>query len=216
MTSATPAFSTRSSQPSKPGPQNGSGPGAGAAWGGYNASTGGGFADAPTIGGGGFGETGGDQPGRSNHNPQRSVSGALGAVSAQGTGEIITVAMLPEKEGMFMFQHHNYEVKSFRRGSSVVRRYSDFVWLLDCLQKRYAFRRLPLLPPKRVQVNGTHLAGDAASFLEKRRRGLVRFANQLVQHPVLSQEQLVVMFLTVPTVSCPRLPPNPVVLQTDD
>ena len=59
--------------------------------------------------------------------------------------------MLPEKEGMFLFQHRNYEVKALRRGSSVVRRYSDFVWLLDCLQKRHPFRRLPLLPPKRVQ-----------------------------------------------------------------
>lgn len=37
--------------------------------------------------------------------------------------------------------------------------------------------------------------------MEKRRRGLVRFVNALVRHPVLSQEQLVVMFLTVPTVS---------------
>lgn len=57
-----------------------------------------------------------------------------------------------------------------------------------------------------LTVNGTHLAADAAIFLEKRRRGLVRFANQLVQHPVLSQETLVVMFLTVPTV-CPLLFP---------
>ena len=54
-----------------------------------------------------------------------------------------------------------------------------------------------------VIVNGTHLAADANSFLEKRRRGLVRFANALVQHPVLGQETLVVMFLTVPTVSQP-------------
>src|SRR4051794_41043581 len=45
---------------------------------------------------------------------------------------------------------HNYQVASARRGSKVVRRYSDFVWLLDCLQKRYPFRQLPLLPPKRV------------------------------------------------------------------
>ena len=48
-------------------------------------------------------------------------------------------------------------------------------------------------------VNGNHLSADA-TFIEKRRRGLVRFANALVRHPVLSQEQLVVMFLTVPTV----------------
>lgn len=48
-------------------------------------------------------------------------------------------------------------------------------------------------------VNGRHLSSDV-TFIEKRRRGLIRFANALVRHPVLSQEQLVVMFLTVPTV----------------
>lgn len=64
--------------------------------------------------------------------------------------ERIVVNLLPEKEGIFMFQHHNYEVASARRGSKVIRRYSDFVWLLDCLHKRYPFRVLPLLPPKRV------------------------------------------------------------------
>lgn len=53
-------------------------------------------------------------------------------------------------------------------------------------------------PPKRVAVNGNHLSNDGA-FIEKRRRGLARFLNALVRHPVLSQEQLVVMFLTVPT-----------------
>lgn len=71
--------------------------------------------------------------------------------------EIVTITLLPEKEGLFMFQHRNYEVKSARRGSTVVRRYSDFVWLLDCLQKRFPFRQLPLLPPKRV--SGTYYAG---------------------------------------------------------
>lgn len=98
-----------------------------------------------------------------------------------------------------MFQHHNYEVSSQRRASKVIRRYSDFVWLLDCLHKRYPFRVLPLLPPKRVGMNGSHLSNDGA-FIEKRRRGLARFLNALVRHPVLGQEQLVVMFLTVPTV----------------
>lgn len=49
-------------------------------------------------------------------------------------------------------------------------------------------------------VNGNPIAADA-SFLEKRRKGLTRFTNALVRHPVLAQEQLVVMFLTVPTVS---------------
>lgn len=119
--------------------------------------------------------------------------------TAQGAEELITVNLLEEKEGMFLFQHRNYEVASVRRASKVIRRYSDFVWLLDCLHKRYPFRQLPLLPPKRVSINGNHIASDSA-FVEKRRRGLVRFTNALVRHPILREEQLVVMFLTVPTV----------------
>lgn len=75
--------------------------------------------------------------------------------------ESVSITLLPEKEGMFMFQHRNYEVKSARRGSTVVRRYSDFVWLLDCLQKRFPFRQLPLLPPKRV--SGTCYRGWSAA-----------------------------------------------------
>lgn len=132
--------------------------------------------------------------------------------------EIVTITAMPEKEGMFLFQHRNYEVSIVKRNSKVTRRYSDFVWLLDCLHKRYPFRQLPLLPPKRVasksyallsmdlkllktlSVNGNHLAADN-HFLEKRRKGLVRFINALVRHPVLSQDQLVAMFLTVPTVN---------------
>ncbi|KAM0342976.1 hypothetical protein ACHAPU_009006 [Fusarium lateritium] len=123
---------------------------------------------------------------------------ASSARVGRGVEENVVVVLMPEKEGVFMFQHHNYEISSLRRGSKVVRRYSDFVWLLDCLHKRYPFRFLPLLPPKRVGVNGSHLSNDGA-FIEKRRRGLARFLNALVRHPILSQEQLVVMFLTVPT-----------------
>ncbi|KAG4441273.1 hypothetical protein IFR05_003264 [Cadophora sp. M221] len=149
-----------------------------------------------TIGGDGFEPPGGggNIPGPSA--PTRSFGG--GRVSGGGVEENVIITLLPEKEGMFMFQHHNYQVTSARRGSQVVRRYSDFVWLLDCLQKRFPFRQLPLLPPKRVGVNGSHLAADN-TFIEKRRRGLVRFTNALVRHPVLCQEQLVIMFLTVPT-----------------
>ena len=123
-----------------------SGPGENA-WGGYNGSSGG-FSDQPTLGGG-FGDEGSRQPERERLLPQRNVS--AGVAVPGGTGERVAVTLLPDKEGTFLFQHHNYEVNTIRRASSVVRRYSDFVWLLDCLQKRYPFRRLPLLPPKRIQ-----------------------------------------------------------------
>ncbi|KAJ5506802.1 hypothetical protein N7453_005759 [Penicillium expansum] len=138
-----------------------------------------------------------DEP--SNITPRRRSLG-LGRPTNPQVEETVSVTLLPEKEGLFLFQHRNYEVKSARRGSTVIRRYSDFVWLLDCLQKRFPFRQLPLLPPSGFQVfNGTHFSADSSSFLEKRRHGLVRFTNALVRHPVLGQEQLVIMFLTVPT-----------------
>jgi sorting nexin-8 len=83
--------------------------------------------------------------------PAQTPSRRIGSGRTGGAiEENVLVTLMPEKEGMFMFQHHNYEVTSSRRGSKVVRRYSDFVWLLDCLHKRYPFRVLPLLPPKRV------------------------------------------------------------------
>lgn len=100
------------------------------------------------LGGGGFSSGATEQGTGTNGNLGRSLGG--GRVHNRGVEETVTVTLLPEKEGMFMFQHHNYEVKCTRKASSVIRRYSDFVWLLDCLHKRYPFRQLPLLPPKRV------------------------------------------------------------------
>ena len=118
--------------------------GMGAGWGAMGNE---GFSNGMPAGleGGGFGA-----PGSSDGDPSRPgrPGGAALRGMTQGGQEVITVTVLPEKEGMFMFQHRNYEVKSARRGSAVVRRYSDFVWLLDCLHKRYPFRQLPLLPPK--------------------------------------------------------------------
>ncbi|KAF2429751.1 sorting nexin mvp1 [Tothia fuscella] len=170
-------------------------------WGnaGYTPSTSNSFHNPPASndlsGGGGFGTDGAnDPPQPSNHTRNLSTPRPL----PTGVEENVTVTAIAEKEGMFMFQHRNYEVASPRRGSKVVRRYSDFVWLLDCLHKKFPFRQLPLLPPKRVGINGNYLAADS-TFVEKRRRGLSRFCNVLVRHPILSQEQLVIMFLTVPT-----------------
>ncbi|KAF7717576.1 Uncharacterized protein PECH_006616 [Penicillium ucsense] len=155
----------------------------------------GGFIGAPRPDLGGFAPPGDEHGAGTTRRPPVGIT----RNTSSRVAETVTINLLPEKEGMFMFQHRNYEIKSARRGSTVVRRYSDFVWLLDCLQKRYPFRQLPLLPPKRVSVNGTHLSADSNSFLEKRRRGLIRFTNSLVRHPILGQEQLVIMFLTVPT-----------------
>ena len=59
----------------------------------------------------------------------------------------ITVT-IAEKEG-FIFPHINYWVQSHNRQSSVRRRYSDFYWFWETLMKRYPFRVIPSLPPKK-------------------------------------------------------------------
>ncbi|KAF1973836.1 sorting nexin-like protein mvp1 [Bimuria novae-zelandiae CBS 107.79] len=200
-TRTTSQFTTNSANTTtieQPTPQRPSSYGSEGGWGSFNPNMDQNYS-TPALGGepAGFGQPSSDED-RSNVpvNLGRSLGG--GRVAGTGPEEVITVTTLAEKEGVFMFQHRNYEVTSARRNSKVVRRYSDFVWLLDCLHKRYPFRQLPLLPPKRVAINGNYIATDS-SFIEKRRRGLARFANALVRHPVLGQEQLVIMFLTVPT-----------------
>lgn len=60
----------------------------------------------------------------------------------------ITVSVA-EKEG-FLFTHVNYWVHSAQRQTSVRRRYSDFYWFWETLLKRYPFRVIPNLPPKKI------------------------------------------------------------------
>ncbi|KAG0263311.1 Sorting nexin mvp1 [Linnemannia exigua] len=105
--------------------------------------------------------------------------------------DVIRITFAPEKEGIFLFKHTNYIVESKSRQTTVIRRYSDFWWLLDILAKRFPYRILPNLPPKRLGV------ADEV-FLERRLRGLTRFTNALMRHPVLKNDPLVISFLTEP------------------
>lgn len=117
-------------------------------WGGYNGGSGQPFS-APDLSAGGFQDA--PDGGSGGASIPAGLSGSLGRLpGGSGNEEVITITAIAEKEGLFMFQHRNYEVGSNRRANKVVRRYSDFVWLLDCLHKRFPFRQLPLLPPKRV------------------------------------------------------------------
>ncbi|KAG0357312.1 Sorting nexin mvp1 [Podila minutissima] len=105
--------------------------------------------------------------------------------------DTIRITFAPEKEGIFLFKHTNYIVESKNRATTVIRRYSDFHWLLEVLFKRFPYRILPNLPPKRIGMADE-------TFLERRLRGLTRFMNALMRHPVLRNDPLVVSFLTEP------------------
>ncbi|KAI8644245.1 hypothetical protein BD408DRAFT_384094 [Parasitella parasitica] len=103
----------------------------------------------------------------------------------------ITVSRTLEKEG-FLFKHVNYEVESEKLGNKVLRRFSDFWWLWETLLKRYPYRVIPNLPPKK-------LGGRNDMFEERRRKGLVRFINSVARHPVLGKDKVVIAFLSHPS-----------------
>ncbi|KAK6465953.1 Mvp1 protein [Scheffersomyces coipomensis] len=116
--------------------------------------------------------------------------------------DLVKIKEVPEKEGL-LFKHINYIITHDLKLNTttpagtkkVIRRYSDFVWLLEFLLEKYPFRVIPGLPPKKFTVGSS----PDSQFLQRRRRGLHRFLNQLVKHPILREEPVVVTFLTVPT-----------------
>ncbi|CBQ67900.1 related to Sorting nexin MVP1 [Sporisorium reilianum SRZ2] len=118
--------------------------------------------------------------------------------SAELPEDDVTVRLRSELEG-FIIKHNVYIVSSSLRKSQVTRRYSDWIWLAECLVKRYPFRCLPVLPPKRIAmpIAGRHLSADDL-FIERRRRGLERYLRMLTRHPVLREDKLVEVFFTEP------------------
>ncbi|KAG9001468.1 Sorting nexin mvp1 [Tulasnella sp. JGI-2019a] len=99
----------------------------------------------------------------------------------------VTIIILPEKQGFILNRYTVYVIQT-EAGAQVNRRYSEFVFLWDCLVKRYPFRILPHLPPKRL--------GPDASFLEQRRKGLNRFLNFVINHPIISTDGVLSAFLS--------------------
>ncbi|XP_039253773.2 sorting nexin-8-like [Styela clava] len=100
----------------------------------------------------------------------------------------IEVLKAPEKKGIFL-KHVEYEVKSTRFNSTVLRRYNDFVAFYEMLQMRFPYRMLPKLPPKKV-------IGADKSFIEARRKSLRRFLTIVCSHPAMYQDPIIRFFLT--------------------
>lgn len=99
------------------------------------------------------------------------------------------------QQGFILNRYTVYEIKT-DRAAPVHRRYSEFVFLWDCLVRRYPFRLLPALPPKRVQPD--------TAFLEQRRKGLARFLNAVMNHPVIKEDGFLAIFLSEPSLEAWR------------
>ncbi|KAG9089717.1 Sorting nexin mvp1 [Ceratobasidium sp. 370] len=123
--------------------------------------------------------------------------------------EVALVSIVPEKQGFLLHRYTVYLVQT-ERGPAVQRRYSEFAWLWDCLIRRYPFRVVPNLPPKRLgrtytpprfapELNPSLLLQRMIrSWNNEGMRGLARFLNFVLNHPVLSQDGLLSVFLTEP------------------
>ncbi|KAJ7043606.1 hypothetical protein C8F04DRAFT_1072694 [Mycena alexandri] len=125
---------------------------------------------------------------------------AVGGVpsSLSGTGlppnwwkkqESVNVTILGQ-QGFILNRYMVYEISS-ARGAAVPRRYSEFVFVWECLMRRYPFRLFPSLPPKRI--------GADEVFIEQRRRGLARALNFVLNHPIIKEDALLSAFLTEPS-----------------
>jgi hypothetical protein len=101
--------------------------------------------------------------------------------------DVIQIQICPQEKTLF--GHVNYTISSSVHNSKVIRRYSDFLWLQDVLLKKYPFRIITALPPKKA-------VGADTAFLEKRRRGLLRFLNFVANHPSMRSDEIVTVFLT--------------------
>lgn len=121
-----------------------------------------------------------------------------------GEQESVHITQRDELGGGFLLKYTVWVITTPKTGTSIERRYSDFVWLLDCFIRRYPFRLLPGLPPKRVAIGGRYLATDDL-FLERRRRGLTRFLNYALNHPTLKRDGLLKTFLTERSVRASRV-----------
>ncbi|KAH8098916.1 hypothetical protein JL720_1886 [Aureococcus anophagefferens] len=102
----------------------------------------------------------------------------------------------PQKESEGINSYISYKVNTqtnlpeFQYGQfSVIRRYSDFVWLHDMLQKDVPGSIVPPLPEKAV------VGRFSADFVESRRRLLEKFCVRLAAHEELSDSKYFKLFL---------------------
>ena len=82
--------------------------------------------------------------------------------------------------------------------ADLVRRFSDFAWLHECMSERYPGRFIPALPDKFPVQSLVQKVQHNSPFLTERCRALHRFMNRLARHPFLSRTKEFTSFLQIP------------------
>ncbi|KAI8901256.1 hypothetical protein BC833DRAFT_578556 [Globomyces pollinis-pini] len=123
-----------------------------------------------------------------NNEPESDPYVSPGGEDYLLANDTIDVQTSNESSG-HLFGHVTFIVTSKNHSSSVSRRYSDFLWIQEMLLKIYGFRIVTSLPPKKA-------VGMDNAFIERRRRGLLRFISFIGNHPVFSKDKFVIAFFT--------------------
>eukprot|EP00850_Spirogloea_muscicola_P023628 SM000373S13610 [mRNA] locus=s373:7134:18111:+ [translate_table: standard] len=136
---------------------------------------------------------------------------AAATPAADGGGAALEVTVTdPVKQGDGVQAYISYlvsyktDMEEYQwKAASVIRRFSDFVWLHDRLAEKNRGTIIPPLPEKNVVAGGwhRHVRCDAekfrfsADFIEGRRRALDAFMGRLAAHPRLRRSPDLQLFL---------------------
>ncbi|BFZ25155.1 hypothetical protein BsWGS_28194 [Bradybaena similaris] len=115
----------------------------------------------------------------------------------------------PQTNGVAKKRYTDYEVRMktnlpvFKlKESSVRRRYSDFEWLRNELERDSKIV-VPPLPGKALKRQLPFRGDDGIfedDFIEERRKGLEQFINKVAGHPLAQNEKCLHMFLQEPII----------------
>lgn len=92
---------------------------------------------------------------------------------------------------LFSTNYVLYDISTPQFNWLVNRRYSDFIWLKDCLQNLFPGDLLPLLPKKKI--GNRRFEQD---FLNKRTQGLQKFLNDIVNNEKYKSTEVLSIFLS--------------------
>jgi hypothetical protein len=109
---------------------------------------------------------------------------------------LATTVSEPQSSGGYMSKHVTYLIRTEPYTYLVRRRYSDFVWLREALQRRFIGMLLPSLPPKTYSSSSTSNT-EKSSHVKHRMRMLGLFLQNLVEIPYVRGDASVLAFLSV-------------------
>ena len=129
-----------------------------------------------------------------------TLVGAAVAVAHGMPEDLSAVVSEPQTTKTLMKSFVTYQVFTKPLGHVVRRRYSDFQWLREALQKRYVGMLIPPLPPRGADSMSTAAGSSTkedSQFVQRRMRTLSKFLNDVVSNSYLRGDEAVKAFVSI-------------------